>query len=211
MTPQQEATLRAVAARIAPGMRVGIDGVSAAGKTTFADALAQVVDAPVVRASFDDFHRPRRERYARGEGPESYYEDTFDGARFLAELLEPFAHGEPIRTAIFDHVRDRALDDPPRRPPAGAVLVVDGIWLHKPELRRGFDLTIWLAVDREVALERAIARDAAWLANARERYAARYVPAESRYLREVDPEASADLVVENTDPAHPRLVVDSNP
>jgi uridine kinase len=211
MTPQREATLRAVAAQIRPGMRVGIDGVSAAGKTTFADELAGVLDAPVVRASFDDFHRPRRERHARGEGPDSYYEDTFDGGRLLAELLEPFARGEPIRTTVFDHVRDRALDHPPRPPAAGAVLLVDGIWLHKPELRKGFDLTIWLAVDRDVALERAIARDTAWLPDARERYAARYVPAESRYLEEVRPEASADLVVENTDPAHPRLVVDSNP
>jgi len=35
-------TLAEVAAHVAPGMRVGIDGVSAAGKTTFADALEEV-------------------------------------------------------------------------------------------------------------------------------------------------------------------------
>ena len=111
-------------------MRVGIDAVSAAGKTTFAAALVPHIDAPVVRA-----------------------------------------------------------------------LVVDGIWLHKPELRDAFDLTIWLAIDRQVALERAIARDAARMESvdaARRRYATRYFPGETRYLEEVDPESIADLVVDTS-------------
>jgi uridine kinase len=182
--------MKDVAARIRPGMRVGIDGVSGAGKTTFADALAPLVAAPVVRASIDDFHLPRAVRHRRGEGPESYYEDTFDVGRLRRELLEPFARGEPIRTAVFDHVRDVPVDEPPFLPPPGAVLIVDGVWLHKPELRDAFDLTIWLATDRRVALERAIARD-----GMPERYATRYVPAETRYIEEIRPETLADLVV----------------
>jgi uridine kinase len=200
-----------VAARIAPGMRVGVDGVSAAGKTTFADTLATFVDAPVVRASFDDFHFPRAIRYARGETAESYYEDTFDAVRFRAELLEPFARGEPIRTRIFDHVHDLPIDEPPAAPPAGAVLLVDGIWLHKPDLRACFELTIWLEADRQVALARAIERDRAWTEDPEARYAVRYYPAESRYIDEIGPAARAGLVVDTTDPAHPRLLIDSNP
>ena len=45
------------------------------------------------------------------------------------------------------------------------------------------------------------------LATERERYATRYVPGETRYLEEVDPESIADVVVENTDFERPRLVV----
>jgi uridine kinase len=197
--PHRVNGLREVAARIEPGMRVGIDGVSAAGKTTFADALVASVDAPVVRASLDDFHFPRAIRYARGEGADSYYEATFDAVRFRRELLEPFARREPIRTRIFDHVDDRPIDDPPFDAPPGAVLVVDGIWLHKPELRDAFDLTVWLQIDRQVALERAIARDAARMTSveaARERYATRYFPGETRYLEEIDPASLADIVVD---------------
>ncbi len=92
----------------------------------------------------------------------------------------------------------------------GAV-IADGIFLHKPELRGVFDLTIWLMVDRDVARGRAIERDRGRLADAVERYATRYAPAETRYLAEIDPARLADLVVENTDPAHPRLLLDSNP
>jgi uridine kinase len=206
VTREREQVLHAVAAVIEPGMRVGIDGVSAAGKTTFADELASFVDAPVLRASFDDFHRPRAERYARGEGPDSYYEDTFDAAAFRRELLDPFARGEPIRTAIFDDVHDVSIKGSPTPVPAGAVLVVDGVWLHKPELRDGFDLTVWLEADRKIALARAIERD-----GLRERYLNRYYPGETRYLEEVEPARLADLVVDTTDPSHPRLVIDSTP
>lgn len=52
--------------------RVGLDGPSAAGKTTLADALAELVHSitnrPVIRASIDDFHRPGHNfRSMRGE------------------------------------------------------------------------------------------------------------------------------------------------
>ena len=43
------------------------------------------------------------------------------------------------------------------------------------------------------------------MANARERYATRYVPGETRYLEEVDPESLADIVVDTTDLRRPRL------
>ncbi|HEX7524777.1 MAG TPA: hypothetical protein VF327_00650, partial [Gaiellaceae bacterium] len=57
--------------------------------------------------------------------------------------------------------------------------IVDGVFLLRPELADLWHLTIFLAVDRAVALERAIVRDAARMdgvAAARARYASRYVP-----------------------------------
>ena len=160
------AVLRAIAARIEPGMRVAIDGVSAAGKTGFSEALAPLVpDAQQV--TIDDFHAPP---------PQEYYPDSFDFDAFRAHILD-------------------------RR----GTLIVDGVFLHHPALRDLWDLTIFLRVDREVARERAIARDEEWMDNARERYATRYFPGETRYLEEVDPESVADIVVDNTDFERPRL------
>jgi len=185
MTEERAAVLAAVAARIDAlprPARIAVDGVSAAGKSTFADEIAALVAPPVVRVSMDDFHRPEAERYARGRGPESYYHDTFD---------------LPV-------VRD-AL----RRVDADAVAIVDGIFLLRPELADLWGLTIFLAVDRAVALERALARDAARMggvAAARARYASRYVPGETLYLDTVGPESRADVVVEHTHPGQPRLL-----
>jgi uridine kinase len=174
MTPARERVLRAVAARIEPGMRVGVDGVSAAGKTTFADELAGLIGA--ARLSIDDYHNPPELRHARGEAPDSYYEDTFDLEAFRRAVLE----------------RD-------------GTLVVDGIFILKPAVRDLWDLSVFLTGDRGVLLERAVARD-----GRRERYLSRYVPGESRYLDEIGPERLADVVVDTTDPDHPRLVIHSD-
>ncbi|MGZ4334790.1 MAG: uridine kinase [Gaiellaceae bacterium] len=185
MTEERQAVLAAVAElvdrlpRDRPA-RVAVDGVTAAGKSTFADELAARTVLPAIRVRVDDFHRPSAERHARGEGPESYYHDTFDLGKLRAALL-----GSP-----------------------GAVLLVDGVFLLRPELADVWELSIFLAVDRAVALRRGIERDASWMGGsdaARARYEARYVPGEALYLEAVHPERLADVVVENTDPDRPRL------
>jgi uridine kinase len=65
-------------------LRVAVDGIDAAGKTTLADNLVQPLEAhgiPVIRASIDGFHRPRADRYRRGaDSPVGYYDDSFDYA-----------------------------------------------------------------------------------------------------------------------------------
>src|SRR5919198_4461184 len=74
-------------------VRVAIDGVDAAGKTTLADELAADLrrrGREVVRASMDDVHRPRAERYRRGElSPDGYYHDSFDYDALRETMLGP--------------------------------------------------------------------------------------------------------------------------
>src|SRR3990167_1828936 len=74
-------------------LRVGIDGVDCAGKTTLANAMKPALEARgsnVVRASIDGFHLPRSKRYERGElSAEGYYHDSFDYASLRRYLLEP--------------------------------------------------------------------------------------------------------------------------
>src|SRR5215204_1839591 len=74
--------------------RVAIEGRSAAGKTTLADELADVIRShggEVIRASIDDFHRPGHKfRSQRGEWtPRTYYEEGYDYAAFRDFLLQP--------------------------------------------------------------------------------------------------------------------------
>lgn len=71
--------------------RIAVDGPDAAGKTTLADELAAVFRTrgrKVIRASIDGFHRPRAERYRRGEfSPQGCYHDTFDHEAHGPETL----------------------------------------------------------------------------------------------------------------------------
>jgi uridine kinase len=79
------------AVRLPHVVRVAIDGVDAAGKTTLADEHRPLLEArgrPVVRATIDGFHWPRAERYRRGPtSPEGYYRDSFDYDALRRELL----------------------------------------------------------------------------------------------------------------------------
>jgi uridine kinase len=183
-------------------VRVAIDGVDAAGKTTLADELAPLVGRPVVRASVDGFHRPRVER---GETAEAYYADAFDYEALRRVLLEPLGPGgsRRYRAAVFELERDAPVAAEWRVAPPDAVLLCDGVFLHRPELDGCWDLTVFVAVELAVAVERAIARDGEAM---RGRYRSRYVPAQRRYLAEERPEERADVVLDNTDPARPRLL-----
>lgn len=196
--------LAAVADLVPAGdrVRVALDGRDGAGKTVFADELAAALrraGRPVIRASVDGFHRPRAVRYARGRTAETYWRDAFDYDRFVAELLEPFAAGAPVRTAVHDVRTDAGLDLPPVLPPPGAVLVVDGVFLHRDELAACWNFSVYLQVDLAVSLARLAVRDGTLDADPR------YVGAQRIYAA-CNPAGRAGVVVDNTDLAAPRVI-----
>ncbi len=102
-------------------VRVAIDGVDGAGKTTLADGLAGIVQArarQVIRGSIDGFHRPRSERLRCGElSPEGYYFDSFDYDALLASLLVPLGPGGDriYRLMVFDYRMDSPTMTPSRK------------------------------------------------------------------------------------------------
>ncbi|MCA9969116.1 MAG: hypothetical protein KC425_02820 [Anaerolineales bacterium] len=196
-------------------LRVAIDGIDAAGKTTLADELSATLRArgrPVLRASVDDFQQPRAVRYGRGRlSPEGYYDDAFDYAALIGRLLAPLGPGGNrwVETAVFHHPSDTPLPPNPQLAPANATLLCDGVFLLRPALRPYWDAAIHLYVSLETSLARALRRDAAAMGSAaevRRRYQARYLPAQQHYLAKDRPQQHADIVIDNTNPAQPRLL-----
>jgi uridine kinase len=192
---------------------IAVDGRDGAGKTTFADGLAEVfaeTGAAVFRASIDGFHRPRADRYRRGRSsPEGFYRDSYDYATFRRVLIDPFREGRQtagaagFQLAAFDLVRDRPVESQWVTAPLDAVLIVDGIFLHRPELRDVWDWSAWLEVPVEVAYSRMATRDGGDPdpdAPSNTRYRAGH----DLYVREAQPRVAASAVIDNTDPAHPR-------
>jgi uridine kinase len=189
--------------------------VDAAGKTTLADELGALLAArgrPVIRAGIDGFGRPRADRYRRGElSAEGYYHDCFDYPALRANLLDPLGPGGSRchRTAVFDVRTDQPRGSPLRLAPPHAVLVVDGVFLLRPELNDAWDLRVFLVVGFQETLRRAVARDRALFGSAqatRARYQRRYIPGQRRYLATVQPQRIADVVINNHDPATPKLI-----
>jgi len=216
----REELIAALAARIAAvrcthPIRVAFDGVDASGKTTLANELVQPLRAlgrSVIRTSVDRFHHPRAIRMRRGESsPEGYYRDAFDYPALRRVLLEPLGPGgsRRYRVATHDHRTDEAVEDPLDHAADDAVLLFDGVFLLRPELRNHWDFAIFVRAAFDVTVARAEQRDQELFGSAarvRRRYAERYVPGQRLYLSEVRPERLASVVIDNDDPAHPSIV-----
>ena len=192
--------------RLPHPVRVAVDGRTASGKTTFANALAvamQHCGRHVIRASVDGFHRPRLERHRQGRlSPDGYYEDARDLEAMRQLLLDPLGPGgdRVYVTGSFDLHRDEPLERVPERASNDAVLIVDGTFLQRPELKPSWDFVIFVSVSAEEARRRGIERDASALggtATASELYDQRYGPAFVRYETECRPADHADVIVAN--------------
>src|SRR5690349_2898248 len=194
---------------------VAVDGYDGAGKTMFADGLAAAFaedGSAVFRASIDDFHRPRIERYVRGRtSPEGFYRDSYDYATFRRVLIDPFREGTQtagttgFQLAAFDVTRDTPVESAWTTAPRDAVLIVDGIFLHRPELRGLWNWSVWLDVPIDVAAQRLALRDGTD-PNPSAPTNRRYRDGQELYLEEAEPRTAASAIVDNTDLAHPQRV-----
>ncbi len=195
-------------------LRVGVDGRTAAGKTTLADELATELTsrgANCIRTSIDGFHRPRAQRYMKGRySPEGYLDDARDWAAIRRVLLDPLGAGGSRRyqVATFDLEKDVPVESRWREAPASAVLIVDGTFLQRPELAGGWDVVVFVEVSRESAMRRGVVRDAAHLggeAKALRMHRERYQAAFSLYEVRCSPRERAHFIWQNEDPFAPVL------
>lgn len=197
-------------------VRVALDGIDTAGKTTLADELVPLLEArgrPVIRASIDGFHLPRAQRYQRGPtSPEGYYLDSFDNAALRDVLLLTLGPGGSCRyhRAIFDYHTDSPALAPEQKAPPNAILLMDGVFLLRPELVACWDYRIFVEIAFTTALERAIRRDVALFGSSEAvqvRYHERYIPGQRLYFESAHPQEHADAIVYNDDLDNPRLLL----
>jgi uridine kinase len=186
---------------------VAVDGGDGAGKTWFADDLATVLadrGRAVVRACVDDFHHPRSYRHELGRSGETVWGRSFDYRALRRELLDPWRSGPgaPYRRRHHDLATDAFVDDPTAPVPERGVLVLDGVFAQREELRGCWDLVVWLQVPVEERVRRLAERDGV-RADPGHDDQLRYVEAQRIYRDASDPVGSADIVVDNTDPERP--------
>lgn len=187
---------------------VAIDGPTAAGKSTFADDLAEAMRKKghdVFRASIDDFLKPRALRYAQGrDSAKGRYEDAYDYSVFRRVLIEPFGMNGSTGfvTKAWDEHRDRQIEPKWQSGPVDAMLIVDGSYLLRPELRGLWNASIWLDADAAVRAQRMLDRDGIAADSARgERYLGAY-----KLYEKTKPREAATIIVDNTDPESPRRI-----
>ncbi|MCG8916160.1 cytidylate kinase family protein [Actinokineospora sp. PR83] len=190
-------------------LRVAIDGPPAAGKTTLADELADVLrvqDRDVIRATVDDFLFPRAQRYRRGRySAEGCYFDAHDHAALRRVLLDPLGPGgdRRFRHAVYDKDADAPSSPPTTTASADAVLLFDGVFLLRPELVDRWDLRIFVSTPFEQTVDRARDRgtaptgSTADTAEIERSWRNRYIPAQQLYFATARPTDYADVIVHN--------------
>ena len=198
-----------------PRVLVGVDGAPGTGKSTLGDELARRLatrSRMVVRSTTDFFHRPRVERNRLGRtSAEGYYSDSHDLATIIGSLLVPFASGaREVQVAAFDEPSDASAPAFTSVTGVAAVLIFDGLFLHREELRPHWDFTVFLRAElrrqqswthyltdglpteeaeRGAETERRLRR-ARW---------PRYHDGWQLYLNDVGPQEHADIIVTNDD------------
>jgi uridine kinase len=169
---------------------VAVDGREGSGQAEFADALvAALKDKGTIAA--------RLPMSAFATHAEDVYRDGFDYDDFRRTAVEPFRGGDAVLPEIDDRVAWPGLPDGLA---ADAVLVVDGVFLNRPELSGIWKYSVWLQVPQQEADGRL--RDAGVSPELIERARA----GQSRYRSHLDPTARATTLVDNRDPDSPRRI-----
>ena len=209
------AELRAVR----PGQRalIALDGVDGAGKTMLAHELVNLAktaaevpghdsDRRVTAISIDGFHHPRAIRYAHGTGPDTFYRHSYDYGAFVDSVVEPFRRGDSVVPAVWDVDKDRPIAPEHLSLPNDCVLLIEGIFLHRPELVGLWDASMWVDVPFEISVPRGNERFAGGFdADPEAASNHRYVGGQRLYFSEADPWEKATWVLDNRDLDRPHL------
>ncbi|MEN1935239.1 hypothetical protein AAIE21_06385 [Paenibacillus sp. 102] len=196
-------------------LRVGVSGITASGKTTFANELQKEIHLQgrkIVRTSIDNFHNPRTIRYSQGkESAKGYYEDAHDYRSFAERLLIPLGPDGDMRYMMKSHdlETDMYMKTDPILASKDMIFIIDGTFVLKKGLQHLFDYKIFVETDFEIARERGSNREAKAFGNkekAEGMFLQRYHAACHMYLEEHAPKQCANVVFMNNDIESPRVV-----
>ena len=205
--------LDSIAARIAATEGTGgrpliaIDGIGASGKSAFTAQLASLIHGrPIVILHVDDFFNPSAVRHARGrQSPDGFWLDAYNYQALINWALRPIQQTGAYCEGSLDHDLDRTSQPPARQAPEQAVVLVEGTFLHRDELQKFWDYSLFLDVPFDIAAQRMTDRDA--LNGTRSAEALpRYIGAQQLYFRQARPWERATLVVDNADFNEPKVI-----
>lgn len=182
---------------------VGIDGLGGAGKSTLVDSLKSELQNESYNSyilHIDDFIHPKSIRYNDSkEEWYCYYNLQWRYDYLIKEILDPIKRGEKIDKEI--EFYDKENDTYVKKHiyiPLNSILLLEGVFLQRKEIKDYLDFVIYLDVPQEIRLDRVLKRDI-YIGSAddiKDKYNRRYFPAEDRYILEYSPALNADLVLE---------------
>jgi uridine kinase len=185
---------------------VGLSGPDASGKTQMSKKLIKELQnrgVNIICIPSDWFHYPKaHRRAAKGQPREQFLYNTINFDRLIQEALEPVRKkaGE-IKFTHFNVDTDKGVEETMKLQ-YPLVLLIEGIFLFQPKLVDYFDFKVYLDVDPDETINRAINRDAYRFGEADEvtkRYESKYNKGQTLHRKLHKPLELADWVIENND------------
>ena len=190
---------------------VAFDGVDTSGKTSLADGIQlffqnQTIES--IRVSIDKFHNAKETRLSKGEySPVGFFYDSFNYEKILELVLNPIKNrASLIVKGIYDYRVEDGIAADSAKITKDSIILFDGIFMNRDELRGYWDLSIFLDVSFETVRKRAVLRDTKLFGTEEEalnKYDKRYIPGEELYIASCNPKDRADIVIDNNDWQHP--------
>lgn len=156
----------------------------------------------------DDFLNLREARHRRGcDSPEGFWLDTYDYETLFRYVLLPLSRGGSgsYRSVATDHRQDVRLNPPIIQAAENAVVIVEGMFLHRDELTGFWDYSCFLDVPFAETARRMSLRDGTH-PDPEHQSMRRYVGGQRLYLEAAQPWQRATRVVDNTNPEMPRIL-----
>ncbi|GAB2657012.1 uridine kinase [Nocardia goodfellowii] len=188
---------------------VAVDGIDGSGKTTFTNELVKRLHTrAVIVLHADDFLNPSAIRHARGrQSPQGFWLDSYNYRALRRDALDPLRPGGDgwYRTASYDPATDTIVCPIAGLAPRNAVVIVEGMFLHRDELADLWDMSIFLDVPFEVTARRMAGRDGTH-PDPKHQTMRRYVDGQRLYFARSQPWTRADIVIDNTRFDQPRII-----
>ena len=120
----------------------------------------------------------------------------------MNKILSPIHNGQSVNDSIDFYIKENdSYEKLEIDIPIGTPVIIEGVFLQRPELRKYFDFVIYINATKETRLKRVLERDT-YIGNAKEiasKYERRYFPAEQKYLEQCKPLALADVIEDNVE------------
>jgi uridine kinase len=182
---------------------VGISGIDACGKGHVTGQIDKALTAHGLRTGvigLDGWLNLPPIRFDRARLAENFYENGFRFDELFARLVTPLRSTRSAVVAM-DYTEETATAYRPHTYEFEDVdvILLEGIFLFKPDYRGHFDLAVWVDCSWETALERAISRGQEGLPpdETVRAFQTIYFPSEEIHFERDRPRTSANLILPN--------------
>jgi uridine kinase len=169
---------------------IALSGFGGSGKSTIAKALLETLgDGEIIH--LDDFiHDQLSQRSDSWEG--------FEWDRLVEEVLRPIAEGaDVVEYGVYHWPSNKIVEK--RKVALPKYIILEGVGLIRDNLKKYFDVTIWIDVPLVVATERGKRRDVEEykVPHHAELWDTIWTPNDADYFRKFVPNEKADFLLKN--------------